>query len=369
MKDARTLAAAALTAFLACTVLTETAQGQTERTQGQTEAAPIGAGQDGASKAGAATGLAPDQAVTPAERPAERPAEPPLAPAGGAPAPAPRPGEVDSGEGTAGAHPGARTGAEPGARSAKEPAPETAPKTTPETAPAEAPARSPTPGQAPGAPGVSPAPAEDPEDEGAAAPVPAEPAVPERLAEDDAGLAACLGRLGALGTVFERVDPVSEEGGACGIANPLRVSEIVPGVALDPAGVMRCATAVALADWVATFVLPASRLLPERGPLAAVNHASAYVCRRIGGAGAGGDFSQHAYGNALDVSAFRFAEGDAIPVEPRQSEGTAAEAFQRTARASACLLFTTVLGPGQEDHDDHLHLDIVARDSGYRLCQ
>ena len=131
---------------------------------------------------------------------------------------------------------------------------------------------------------------------------------------------------------------------------------------------MRCATAAALAEWVATFALPASRILPERGRLQAVEQGSAYVCRRIGD-GAGGDLSQHAFGNAIDIMAFRFSEGPAIPVEPRQRDGTAAEAFQRTARASACLLFTTVLGPGQEDHEDHLHLDIAARESGYRLCQ
>ncbi len=233
--------------------------------------------------------------------------------------------------------------------------------------PTQAPAQAPA--QSPGAPATAPVPAEDPGHDAeapATAPQPAEPPVPDQLAEDDAGLAACLGRLRALGASFERVDPVSDEGGACGIANPIRVSEIVPGVALEPAGVMRCATATDLASWVATFVLPASRLLPEHGRLTAVEHASTYVCRRIGG---DGKRSQHAFGNAIDVLAFRFADGPSISVEPRERDGTAAEAFQRTVRASACLLFTTVLGPGQEDHNDHLHLDIDARDSGYRLCQ
>ena len=243
-----------------------------------------------------------------------------------------------------------------------------APAKRPASAEAAAPAGS---GEAE-APAASPVPPEDP-DVGADAPekspAPAEPPVPGQLAEDDAGLAACLGRLRAYGTAFERVGPVSdtsERGGACGIVNPIRVSQIVPGVALEPAGVMRCATAAALADWVATFVLPASRLLPDRGPLTAVEHASTYVCRRIG---VDGKLSQHAFGNAIDVARFRFAEGAPIPVESREHAGTEAEAFQRTARASACLDFTTVLGPGQEDHDHHLHLDIAARESGYRLCQ
>ncbi|MEO6301119.1 MAG: extensin family protein, partial [Paracoccaceae bacterium] len=32
--------------------------------------------------------------------------------------------------------------------------------------------------------------------------------------------------------------------------------------------------------------------------------------------------------------------------------------------------FSTVLGPGSNtSHDDHLHLDIMARDNGFRLCE
>ncbi len=234
----------------------------------------------------------------------------------------------------------------------------------------EAPAAAPIAEQTPEAPAASPLPPKDPDagaEAPAQAPAPAEPPVPEQLAEDDAGLAACLGRLRAFGTAFERVDTVSDQGGACGIVNPVSVAEILPGVALEPAGVMRCATAAALAEWVSTFVLPASRLLPERGPLTAIGHASTYVCRGVGGDG--GDLSQHAFGNAVDVMGLHFAEGPPIPVEPRQDEGSMAEAFQRTARASACLAFTTVLGPGEEDHNDHLHLDIESRQSGYRLCQ
>jgi hypothetical protein len=190
--------------------------------------------------------------------------------------------------------------------------------------------------------------------------------VPEQLAESAAEMAACLGRLRALGVTFERADAVSDQAGACGIVNPVRVAEIVPGVALDPPDVMRCATAEALAGWVATFVLPASRLMPERAALEAMQQGSTYVCRGIGG---GEEPSEHAFGNAVDVMAFGFAEGAPIPFAPRAGEGTAVEAFQRTLRASACLYFTTVIGPGTPDHDDHLHLDIKARDSGYRLCQ
>ena len=39
-------------------------------------------------------------------------------------------------------------------------------------------------------------------------------------------------------------------------------------------------------------------------------------------------------------------------------------------RRGACSYFTRVLGPGADaSHKDHMHLDVIARTSGYRLCQ
>jgi hypothetical protein len=319
-------------------------------------------GQTQPAQTGVGTELAPDRAAAPQERPAET--APPSAER--APAPAPRPGDtapVDAGEEDRGAE-GVPAGTGSGA-TADEPAGGAVPEAAHEPpAGPEAPVQAPAPEEVPGAPDAAPAPAEGPEAE---APAPPEPPMPQQLAEDDAELAACIARLAAFGATFERIDPIDEQGGACGIVNPLRVTEPVPGVRLEPAGVMRCETATALAAWLATFVLPASRMLPERGSLTAVEHASTYVCRPVGNSG--GELSEHASGNAVDVMAFRFAEGAPIRVEPRERDGTAAETFQRAARATACLLFTTVIGPGEEDHDDHLHLDIAARSSGYRLCQ
>ena len=39
-------------------------------------------------------------------------------------------------------------------------------------------------------------------------------------------------------------------------------------------------------------------------------------------------------------------------------------------RTAACGWFTTVLGPGSDGyHEDHIHVDLAVRVSGYRLCQ
>ena len=39
-------------------------------------------------------------------------------------------------------------------------------------------------------------------------------------------------------------------------------------------------------------------------------------------------------------------------------------------RDSACHRFTTVLGPGSDGyHEAHIHLDLIERRQGYRMCQ
>ena len=39
-------------------------------------------------------------------------------------------------------------------------------------------------------------------------------------------------------------------------------------------------------------------------------------------------------------------------------------------RDSACRRFTTVLGPGSDSyHESHIHLDLIERRKGFRMCQ
>jgi hypothetical protein len=66
---------------------------------------------------------------------------------------------------------------------------------------------------------------------------------------------------------------------------------------------------------------------------------------------------------------FTFAKREPIEVGTLP-EGSKEAAFLAAARAKACELFTTVLGPGSsEAHATHLHLDQRARKNGYRLCE
>jgi hypothetical protein len=39
-------------------------------------------------------------------------------------------------------------------------------------------------------------------------------------------------------------------------------------------------------------------------------------------------------------------------------------------KASACARFSTVLGPASDGyHENHVHVDLAERRSGYRICQ
>ena len=189
------------------------------------------------------------------------------------------------------------------------------------------------------------------------------------LALSDADYAACLAALDEIGATYVEVDPiVAEDDPDCGILRPVELSAVLPGIAFEPANPLRCDAALATARWTRDFVLPATERL-GRGDLTAIGHAATYVCRRRNNQ-PDGKPSEHSFGNAVDVISFSFSDGDPVPIMPRERDGTLAEAFQDAVRASACLEFTTVLGPGSDDyHDDHLHLDVVERDGGFRLCQ
>lgn len=185
---------------------------------------------------------------------------------------------------------------------------------------------------------------------------------------DEVALAHCEAQLRKFGAEFQRDEPLKGKNG-CGIDAPYTLDQVIPGVALTPASQMRCDTALALARWTDTVVVPAAEALPDDVTLTKINHGSTYVCRRRNNA-ATGKMSEHAIGNAVDVMSFEFEGHDPIPVSPRAGDGTVEEAFQRAVRGGACLHFTTVLGPGSNaSHADHLHLDIIKRRGGYRLCE
>ena len=92
--------------------------------------------------------------------------------------------------------------------------------------------------------------------------------------------------------------------------------------------------------------------------------AAAYDCRPRNKV-AGAKLSEHAKGNAIDISAFK-VKGEWIVVGGKN--GLAQNAFLKDVRKSACGPFTTVLGPGVAYHDDHFHFDLAERRNRGLYC-
>lgn len=197
-----------------------------------------------------------------------------------------------------------------------------------------------------------------------------EPNLRESLQVNPFDHSACLYALHMLGASFTELPPITEEAAPdCGIVQPVKISHILPGIALAGDPVMRCDTARQLALWMRDSVRPAALFLPGSPRITGVEPGSTYQCRDVVGGGSN-KISEHALGNAFDIAAFTLDNGERFVIQPREDSGTIEIAFQAAIRASACLYFTTVLGPGSNAaHDDHLHLDIKARKGGWRLCQ
>lgn len=153
--------------------------------------------------------------------------------------------------------------------------------------------------------------------------------------------------------------------GACGGMDMVRIKAVILGdksqAAITPVAELRCPMAESLASWVREEVVPTLAGVHLR----AVENYDSYECRgrnRVVGA----KVSEHGKGNAIDIRAFRLADGRRIELTDIHAD----HALRDKWRESACARFTTVLGPGSDGyHEGHIHLDVIARRNGYRICQ
>ena len=134
-------------------------------------------------------------------------------------------------------------------------------------------------------------------------------------------------------------------------------------VSVKPAAILRCPMASALADWIRNDIAPLAAGLGST--ISDLDNFNSYECRgrnRVAGA----RLSEHGRANALDVRAFKLANGRAISLTDR----TVPRELRESVLHSACARFSTVLGPGSDGyHEDHIHLDLMERRSNYRICQ
>jgi hypothetical protein len=170
--------------------------------------------------------------------------------------------------------------------------------------------------------------------------------------------------------------------GACGVDYPLRVAALGDSalmsfaeqpvtarpVAVAPAATLACPVVSALDRFVSESVQPAAKRWFGQ-PVAGIKQISAYSCRGMNDV-PNARISEHAFGNALDIAAFKLADGRTITVKDGWRGTPAEQGFMHDIQETACSLFTTVLAPGSNAyHEDHMHLDLMRRPSGRPVCE
>jgi hypothetical protein len=212
------------------------------------------------------------------------------------------------------------------------------------------------------------APAAEPEETPAVEkPSPAETAKPtEQAAPSAPQPSACRQALTSDIAIAPSIPDIHGAGG-CGGEDLVRLEAIVLAdkrqVAVKPAAILRCKMAAAIADWIRSDVAPLAQNLGST--ISDLDNFDSFECRgrnRVVGA----QLSEHGRANALDVRAFKLANGKQISLTDR----SVPRDLRETVLHSVCARFSTVLGPGSDwYHEDHIHLDLMERRNNYRICQ
>ncbi len=196
---------------------------------------------------------------------------------------------------------------------------------------------------------------------------------------------SCKALLADVSVDYAKAEPI---GGPeqCGIAAPVRVTAFggPQAVSVEPKPIINCKIAAAAMSWLETKVQPAA--LQEFGErVVKIRNAASYVCRRRNNK-PDGKLSEHALGNAIDVSMFTLASGKTVTVADNWrsdkqetvleevvaaigSRETPESRFLNKVHAGACEVFSTILGPDADKyHVDHFHLDL-GRGGRYLVCR
>ena len=154
--------------------------------------------------------------------------------------------------------------------------------------------------------------------------------------------------------------PAIDGPGICGMQKPFKVTALANGsVALRAPGTLACPMVASMDRWINDVVQPIARARFGQ-PVAEIQSAGSYGCRPINHM-RGAKLSEHSFGNAIDIGAFRLADGREVKIVRDWTRGGEQErAFLRELHAGACDHFTTVLGPGSDAmHYNHFHFDLA----------
>ncbi|URW74997.1 extensin family protein [Sphingomonas donggukensis] len=151
--------------------------------------------------------------------------------------------------------------------------------------------------------------------------------------------------------------PDRDYGGGCLLTGTLQLIDY--GVPTTNLRAMACPLARTFVAWVRYGVVPSGREILG-SPVVRVESMGTYACRNTVGTRTINRLSEHAVGNAVDVSAFVLEDGRRITIERDwRNPDPAVQDFLQTVRRSACKRFGTVLSPDYNAaHYNHLHLDL-----------
>ncbi|BAT61560.1 hypothetical protein GJW-30_1_04119 [Variibacter gotjawalensis] len=176
--------------------------------------------------------------------------------------------------------------------------------------------------------------------------------------------ADCVKRLNQVAVISDI--PAIQGPGSCGVPDAVSVEGIKTRngriIEFKPHAQLRCGVAEAVVRWMRDDIAPS---LESGSPLRSVMVAASYHCRARNNI-RGARLSQHGLGMAMDVRAFKLADGTEL--EPTSS--SVPKALRTRWRETACERFSTVLGPGSDGfHENHVHVDLTVRRSNSSLCR
>jgi hypothetical protein len=190
-------------------------------------------------------------------------------------------------------------------------------------------------------------------------------------------------------TPYVKVAKSIDGPGVCGANYPIKVSALETAVSPDvaqngnliltsgnlmltsitPTATLSCPMVSSTDEWLGQDVQAAAMTWFGQPVIELVTFGS-FSCRPMNHR-VGARLSEHSFANALDVKAFKFADGRTVSVASGWRGAPEEQGFLRETLHSACNRFTTVLGPGSDAlHYDHFHLDLARHGSGNRrVCR
>lgn len=177
---------------------------------------------------------------------------------------------------------------------------------------------------------------------------------------------ACFAVLDNGGVKYQRLPAVGTGNCLAGQRTQVTNWPSAPASILPVGVAPSCAVGAGLLLWQRDVVQPMAQLHLGRN-VREIEHLGSYNCRNIRG---GSSPSEHASGNAIDISAFVLSDGRRVSLIDHWNSPDGRSAFLRAVRNGSCDYFSTVLSPDyNKAHADHFHLDQAQRPGGWGVCR